>query len=148
MSVGGGGAADDDYESGGGALSEINVTPLVDVMLVLLVIFMVTAPLINQAGVDVDLPQTKKSNSIKDEPESAFVTIQKDGSVWLDSRKFTPAEFDKKFRAVIAQRKPKAVFLRGDANVPYGMVMKVMDEVNAAGITRVGMMTRPEEGKR
>ena len=145
MSVGGGGgSADDDYESGGGALSEINVTPLVDVMLVLLVIFMVTAPLINQAGVEVDLPQAK-TGAVREESESATVTIDKAGNVWLDDRKFTPKEFDRKFRAVIGERKPKAVFLRADTNVPYGTVVKVMDELRAAGITRLGMMTRPAD---
>ena len=145
MSVGGGaGTGDDEYESGGGALSEINVTPLVDVMLVLLVIFMVTAPLINQAGVDVDLPQSK-SGAVKEESESATVVIQKNGTVWLDERKFTAKEFKEKFRAVISARKPKAVFLRADENVPYGTVVKVMDELHAAGITRLGMMTRPVE---
>ena len=143
MSVGGGGGGDeDDYGSGGGALSEINVTPLVDVMLVLLVIFMVTAPLINQAGVEVDLPQAK-TGVVKEESESATVVVDKAGNVWLDDRKFTPREFDEKFRAVIGARKPKAVFLRADQNVPYGTVVKVMDELRAAGITRLGMMTRP-----
>lgn len=147
MSVGGGAGADDDeYASGGGALSEINVTPLVDVMLVLLVIFMVTAPLINQAGVEVDLPQAK-TGVVKEESESATVVVDKQGNVWLDDRKFTPKEFDQKFRAVIAARKPKAVFLRADQNVPYGTVVKVMDELRAAGITRLGMMTRPVESR-
>jgi len=140
-----GSTGDDDGEGGGGgSLAEINVTPLVDVMLVLLVIFMVTAPLINQAGVEVDLPQAK-TGAVKDETENATVTVDKSGNVWLDDRKFTPKEFDEKFRAVITARKPKAVFLRADTNVPYGTVIKVMDELRAAGITRLGMMTRPVE---
>jgi biopolymer transport protein TolR len=144
MSLSSGGGGDDEYEGGGGALADINVTPLVDVMLVLLVIFMVTAPLINQAGVEVDLPQAK-TGAVKEETENATVTVEKNGTVWLDDRKFTPKEFDEKFRAVIAARKPKAVFLRADQTVPYGTVIKVMDELRAAGITRLGMMTRPIE---
>ena len=148
MSLGSSGGDDDgEYGGGGGSLSEINVTPLVDVMLVLLVIFMVTAPLINQAGVEVDLPQAK-TGAVKEESENATVSVDKAGNVWLDDRKFTPKEFDEKFRAVIMARKPKAVFLRADQTVPYGTVIKVMDELRSAGITRLGMMTRPvESGK-
>jgi biopolymer transport protein ExbD len=107
------------------------VTPLVDVMLVLLVIFMVTAPLINQAGVEVDLPQAK-TGAVKEESENATVSVDKQGNVYIDDRKFTPKEFDEKFRAVIAARKPKAVFLRADQSVPYGTVVKVMDELRSA----------------
>ena len=143
MSMGAGSSGDDDDFAAGSSMSEINVTPLVDVMLVLLVIFMVTAPLINQAGVDVDLP-TAKSGSVKQEQsESAIVTLDKFGNVFIDDRKLTAAEFDSKFKQVILARKPKAVFLRADRNVPYGTVMKVMDELRAAGVTRLGMMTDP-----
>lgn len=143
MSMGSAGGHGDDEEIGSGtSLAEINVTPLVDVMLVLLVIFMVTAPLINQAGVEVDLP-TAQSGVVSEESESATVSIDPKGNIWIDDRKFTPAEFETKFRKVIEARKPKAVFLRADTNVPYGTVVRVMDELRLSGVTRLGMMTDP-----
>ncbi len=146
MSVGAGASGDEEESGGGSSLSEINVTPLVDVMLVLLVIFMVTAPMINQSGVDVDLPATKSGGAVKEQSEAVFVTVQKNGDVWIDQRKLSAREFDDKFGKIIAQRKPKAVFLRADENVPYGTVVKVMDELRAAGVSKLGMMTESQGG--
>ena len=134
---------DDDEGGGGTSLADINVTPLVDVMLVLLVIFMVTAPLINQSGVNVNLPTAKSSSAVPQQSESAVITVRSDG-IWIDDRRFSRQEFDSKFEAVITARAPKEVYLRGDRDVPYGEVMRVMDELRGAGITKVGMITTTE----
>ena len=142
MSIGSGGSGDED-EGGGSTLADINVTPLVDVMLVLLVIFMVTAPLINQAGVDVNLPEAKSGAVKQEQSESAIVSVDLKGNVWIDDRKLSAQEFDAKFAAVIKARNPKQVFLRADTGVPYGTVMHVMDALRDAGVTKLGMMTVP-----
>jgi len=140
----GGASADEDEGGGSGTtLADINVTPLVDVMLVLLVIFMVTAPLINSTGVDVNLPQAKSGAVKQDEPENAIISVDPKGNVWIDDRKLSASEFDAKFSAVIKARNPKQVFLRGDEGVPYGTIMHVMDALREAGVTRIGMMTQP-----
>ena len=134
----------DDEESSGSSLADINVTPLVDVMLVLLVIFMVTAPLINQTGVSVNLPTAKTGQSVPQQSESAVITVRSDG-IWIDDRKFSQQEFTDKFAAVLTARAPKEVFLRADRDVPYGEVIRVMDQLRAAGITKLGMMTSATE---
>ena len=133
----------DEEEGGSSSLSEINVTPLVDVMLVLLVIFMVTAPLINQAGVDVNLPKASNGSVKEPQSESAVVSVDNQGNVYIDDRKLSEQEFETKFRSVITARNPKAVYLRADEKVPYGRVIRVMDELRAAGVTQLGMMTVP-----
>ena len=131
----------------GGVLADINVTPLVDVMLVLLVIFMVTAPLINPAGVPVELPKTASSAPIKKQDEALWVTIDAKGAVYIDKRKLSPEEFDEKFRIIVQELAPKDVYLRADEQVPYGHVARAMAEIQAAGVSRVGMVTEPA-GKR
>ncbi|MCI0469371.1 MAG: protein TolR [Nitrospirae bacterium] len=121
------------------ALSEINVTPFVDVMLVLLVIFMVTAPLLNQ-GIDVNLPQAKG----KDLPtgERVSIVIKKDGNIYMNETSVSMKELAKRLSAV-SKRNPE-VFLRADRAVSYGLVAEVIGEIKGAGIEKLGMVTEPK----
>jgi biopolymer transport protein TolR len=130
----------------GTTISQINVTPLVDVMLVLLVIFMVTAPIIQQ-GVQVNLPQAK-AGAIPGTEEHLVVTIAKNGKLYLNDNPMTLTELGDKLRAVRKLQADKQVYLRADQDVKYGLVMKTIAEIKQAGIERLGMVTRPtsEEG--
>jgi biopolymer transport protein TolR len=120
-------------------LSEINVTPFVDVMLVLLVIFMVTAPLLQQ-GIDVNLPKAKG----KDLPPEERITlvIKKGGSVYMNDNPVSIAEMRHKLQA-IGKLNPN-VFLKADKDVPYGFVVEIMGEIKEAGIEKLGMITEPK----
>lgn len=126
-------------------ISQINVTPLVDVMLVLLVIFMVTAPIIQQ-GVQVNLPQAK-SSAIPGTEEHLVVTVAKNGTVYLNDNAMGLAELGAKLRAIKKLDANKQVYLRADQDVRYGAVMKTIAEIKQAGIERLGMVTRPEEAR-
>jgi biopolymer transport protein TolR len=130
----------------GATIAQINVTPLVDVMLVLLVIFMVTAPIIQQ-GVQVNLPQAQ-SGAIPGTEELLVVTIAKNGKVYLNDNSMSLDELGKKLRAIRKLQADKQVYLRADQDVRYGVVMKTIAEIKQAGIERLGMVTRPtsEEG--
>lgn len=122
-------------------IAQINVTPLVDVMLVLLVIFMVTAPIIQQ-GVQVNLPQAK-AGAIPGTEELLVVTVAKNGEVYLNDNPMTLTELGAKLRAIRKLQADKQVYLRADQDVRYGLVMKTIAEVKQAGIERLGMVTRP-----
>ena len=120
-------------------MAEINVTPFVDVMLVLLVIFMVTAPMLT-VGVQVDLPKTK-AKAIGGSDEPLAVTIDKDGNIYLQD---TPMDISKvvpRLKAISGNNPDVRIFVRGDASVDYGRVMEVMGVLNAAGFGRVAMIT-------
>jgi biopolymer transport protein TolR len=131
----------DSSPQGGGAISQINVTPLVDVMLVLLVIFMVTAPIIQQ-GVQVNLPQAS-AGAIAGSEELLIVTIAKNGKVYLNDNEMTLAELGKKLEAIKKLQADKQVYLRADQDVRYGVVMRTIAQIKQAGIERLGMVTRP-----
>ena len=122
-----------------GRMSEINITPMVDVMLVLLVIFMVTSPMIT-AGVNVDLPDTSASASRTDE-KPLDISVDKQGSVFVATKEVTMAELPDKLLAISLDNPDKLVFLRGDKDVPYGRFAEVMGEVNAAGFKRLSILT-------
>ena len=125
----------------GTAISQINVTPFVDVMLVLLVIFMVTAPILQQ-GVQVNLPETK-AGAITGEEDPLVVSITKKGQVYLNDNQIKLAELKLKLQAIRQLQKGKEVFLRADQSVPYGVVMKAIATIKEAGIVKLGMMTQP-----
>ena len=119
------------------ALSEINVTPFVDVMLVLLIIFMVTAPLLQQ-GIDINLPQA--SGKELSPTERIVITIKKDGTIYVDKTKATLQAL----KVTLAKARNKEVFLKADTNVPYGSVVAVMGELREIGIEKLGMVTEPK----
>lgn len=123
-----------------GPLSEINVTPLVDVMLVLLIIFMVTAPML-QEGVEVNLPQVKAQNITAE--KSLVVALTKDKRIYLNDRRVTLEELEERLRSFAAEDPKKEVYLRADKDVPYGIVVEAMARIKKAGITQLGMVTQP-----
>jgi biopolymer transport protein TolR len=131
--------------SGRQALSEINVTPLVDVMLVLLIIFMVTAPLIQQ-GVEVNLPDAR-AKPVKAEEQKLVLSIKADRSLWLgsseDAARIPLDALEDKLRANARLQKDKELYLMADKGLPYGFVVDVMATVQRAGITSMGMITNP-----
>ena len=134
----------DDSGGEGGMISQINVTPLVDVMLVLLIIFMVSAPMLTQ-GVELDLPKESISQ-VDGEGEQLVVSITKNGDVFLGSNNKVPLEqVGVRIKGIVEQRKDKRVFIKADKSVPYGTVMAVMARVRRAGVYKVGLITDPSE---
>jgi len=122
-------------------MSQINVTPLVDVMLVLLVIFMVTAPMMQQ-GVQVNLPKAE-TKALPTPEESVIVSIERSGTVSINSAAIPEGELRARLAEMFASRSKKEVFLKADKDVPYGDVVKTMAEIKGAGIERLGMVTEP-----
>ena len=124
-------------------MSEINVTPMVDVMLVLLIIFMVTAPLLT-VGVQVDLPKTKAS-IIRGEDEPLAITVKADGQLYLQETKIELNGLLPRLTAITGNNPEVRIFVRGDSSVNYGRVMEVMGTINAAGYRKVALVT--QQGK-
>ena len=124
-----------------GTMSQINVTPLVDVMLVLLVIFMVTAPMMQQ-GVQVNLPKAE-TKALSAPQESVVVSIERSGKIFINAGEIPSAELRTRLGDMFATRSKKEVFLKADKDVPYGDVVKAMAEIKGAGIERLGMVTEP-----
>jgi biopolymer transport protein TolR len=130
-------------------MSEINVTPFVDVMLVLLIVFMVTAPLLT-AGVPVDLPKTR-AQALGQDREPLSVTIRSNGRVYLQNTPVTADDLVPRLTAISANGYDQRIFVRGDKSVDYGRVMEVMGLLSAAGFTHIGLVTdvaKPKPGEK
>jgi biopolymer transport protein TolR len=128
-----------------GLVADINVTPLVDVMLVLLIIFMVTAPMMTQ-GLDVDLPATT-ANSLRQKEDPLVVTVKKDGKIMLGKIEYTQAVLREQLTKIDPKGKEEPIFLQADKKVEYGLVASIMADIKAAGFAKLGMMTKPIEEK-
>ena len=122
-------------------MSEINVTPFVDVMLVLLIIFMVTAPMMME-GVEVNLPQTT-TKSIKTREDPLILTVNKKREIFIENHGIKLEELETKVKKIFRYRRDKEVLLKADREVPYGFVIKVVAGVKRAGIDKLGMITEP-----
>jgi len=143
MGTGGGGDWRDDGGLGvGTVLSEINVTPFVDVMLVLLVIFMVTAPLMTQ-GVQVNLPRVSSTNLEQQDQQPVVLTVTADGTCVVLEIQFLCTELAAKLPAIYENRTDKSLFVRGDVDTPYGKLMEVLAASKEAGVLSVGLVTEP-----
>ena len=143
IKIGGGSKANKRRNQRANAFSDINVTPMVDVMLVLLVIFMVAAPMMT-SGVSVDLPQSSASPiSGQDEPLSVSITA--DGKIFLQKTRIELKDLRDKLNAVTGEKKDTRIFVRGDKTVDYGRIMQVVGEVNAAGFGKVALITEAGE---
>ena len=123
-------------------MSEINVVPYIDVMLVLLVIFMITAPLLSQ-GVKVDLPQAASQPVESQDQETLVVTVDREGSYYLDDRRIASEELRRKVAAILKLRPKTPVLIRGDRTANYGEVVKAMTLLQSAGASSVGLLTEP-----
>ena len=126
-------------------MSEINVTPFVDVMLVLLVIFIVTAPMMIQ-GVDVELP-TASSEALPTDEENLIVSVNDDLKVYINDLEVSVAFLSEKLGAVMGNLDKRQVYLKADKKVPYGVVVNVMSQIKKAGVESLGMITLPEDQK-
>jgi biopolymer transport protein TolR len=123
-------------------MSDINVTPLVDVMLVLLIIFMVTAPMMIH-GVDVSLPETSAAPVPTGEEERLVISVDRDRHVYINTVAVDFSFLREKLAAIMENRTDRQVFLKADKDVSYGFVVSVMSEIKGAGVERLGMLTRP-----
>ncbi len=124
-----------------GLVADINVTPLVDVMLVLLIIFMITAPMMSQ-GVDVDLPETT-AKPLPQKEKPIMITINRKGEISIDRIKVSRRLLRQKLEKLSVKGQDRPVFLNADKNVAYGQVVKIMADVKDAGFDKLGMITKP-----
>jgi len=126
-------------------MSDINVTPMVDVMLVLLIIFMVTVPMMMQ-GIDINLPQVD-TTAIRTESERVTISLTAEGDIYLDEYKVTLQDLGIKVQRIMEVRGTREVFLRADRAIPYGKVARIMAEIREAGVTNLGLVTESERIK-
>ena len=136
----GGGTGRRRRRGGAGRMSEINVTPFVDVMLVLLIIFMVAAPMLT-VGVPVELPRTSAGALPAEQEEPLSITLTSDGTVLIMSSEIDPNELIPRLRAIAAERRDNKVFLRADGTIPYERVVQVMGALNSGGFNNIGLVT-------
>lgn len=136
---------DDDLDQGPMPMAEINIIPLVDVMLVMLIITMITSPFL-EVGVDVNLPVAEGKNlrSEQFQEETITIFVSKDRNIKIGSTPVRKVDLDTKLKSVFKNRQSKEVFVKADREVPYGFVAEIMTLVQAAGIQRVGLVTQPE----
>jgi len=125
------------------SMADINVTPLVDVMLVLLIIFMVTAPMLSM-GIDVNLPRVK-SKTVDLAEEKLILSINENKEIFLNKTRMSLRDLNAKLAAIFEERVDREIFLRADKNVSYGFVVEVMSEIRKAGVDKLGMITEPPE---
>ena len=125
-------------------MADVNVTSLVDVAFVLLIIFMITAPMM-QGGVDVDLPKAEARPLPT--KEGMVVSIDRQGRVFIDDTPVSLSDFRLTFRSLVAARKPNGVYLRADAGVPYGDVVRVLATIRASGVSNVGLVAEEEQAQ-
>ena len=123
-------------------MSDINVTPFVDVMLVLLIIFMVTAPLMQQ-GIDIELPKTQ-SEGLQSDDEPLVITVKRDGAIFVQSAEVKASELEVKLEQIFMTRGDREVFLRADGRVAYAAVARTLATLQRAGAEKIGMVTEPE----
>jgi biopolymer transport protein TolR len=124
----------------GSSLAEINIIPLVDVVLVLLLIFMLTAPMMYR-GIDVNLPRASAKPTAVE--ERMVLTVTKDRVIYLNDKRIAPGTLDTALRAAFGNRTDKTLYLKADSGLAYGAVIETMDQVRRAGIERLGMVTEP-----
>lgn len=145
MAFGVGGPGPEHHEDE--VLADINVTPLVDVMLVLLIIFMITAPMLHQ-GVEVALPRAEAETLPLRVDDPLVLSVNRDGLVYIQDTPVHPTQIAERLLPMLEARGDDTVFLKGDRNVDYGRVIEVLDLLHQAGVTRIGMITeRPDEGR-
>ena len=125
-------------------MADINVTPMVDVMLVLLVIFMVTAPLLS-TGVPLELPKTS-AGELKGDDKPISVSIKADGTVWLQDTQVEVADLAARLKAITAEKPDTTIFVRGDGGVNYGRIAEVLSTLSAAGFGKLSLVTQPGSG--
>jgi biopolymer transport protein TolR len=138
------GAPDGGERRLGSSLAEINIIPLVDVVLVLLLIFMLTAPMMYR-GIDVNLPRAAAKPTAVE--ERMVLTVTKDRALYLNDKRVPPGGLDSQLRAAFQGRTDKTLYLKADAGLSYGAVIETMDQVRRAGIERLGMVTEPTRGR-
>lgn len=141
---GGGGSGRRHRRRRSAPISEINVTPFVDVMLVLLIVFMISAPLLT-VGVPIDLPETR-AKQMQAETEPLTVSVGSDGKIYLQDTEITVEELVPRLQAIAKAGYEERIFVRGDRDAEYGSMMQVMGRLNQAGFRRIGLVTLEEQG--